>query len=467
MTGLIADGARLIVAESGRILAGDELRSRIAAAGAAYADLPPGLVLLRACVDEPTVLSYLGGWRARRPLALIDPALTAPEWDALIDRFRPAAVVGGSGTPAPAPYRRRHLAGLGPCWVRDGAAPDPPHPDLALLLTTSGSTGEPKLVRLSRRAVLANALAIAEALRISPDHTVPTSLPLHYSYGLSVLNSHLAGAASVILVDGGILSREFWEAVDRYGATTLNGVPRHYEMLHRLRWTPDRNPTVRVLTQAGGRMRPDLVRHFHRAALGVGGRFHVMWGQTEAAPRMSVLPSACLPEKAGSVGPPLPGGRLTIRTSDGAETTEPGVTGEVVYRGPNTMLGYASTAADLARGDDLGGVLRTGDLGHLDQDGCLWLTGRINRIGKVFGLRFDLDHVERLLDGSVAAIAQDDRIVVFCEGFDEERARLAAQRLAERLRLHPTGLDLRPVARLPVLANGKVDYRTLEAAGDE
>ena len=126
-----------------------------------------------------------------------------------------------------------------------------------------------------------------------------------------------------------------------YGATSLAGVPHHYEMLNRIRWTPATYPSLRTLTQAGGRLRDELIVAYHKKS---GGRFFVMWGCTEAGPRMTTLPAADLPALVGSVGPALREGSFTVATEDG-ETAEPGVIGELIYRGPNVMMGYATTAA--------------------------------------------------------------------------------------------------------------------------
>jgi acyl-CoA synthetase (AMP-forming)/AMP-acid ligase II len=225
-------------------------------------------------------------------------------------------------------------------------------------------------------------------------------------------------------------------------------------MLRRLRFDPAKYPTLRTLTQAGGRLRTELVTDFADRMATVGGRLFVMYGQTEATARMAVLPSDRIADKLGSVGLPVPGGSFSI------------VDGEVVYTGPNTMLGYAETAADLARGDDLGGVLHTGDLGHLDDDGFLFITGRLKRIGKVFGVRVNLDDVERTLapHGAVAAVAGDDKLHVFVEGADAAAAQVIRKELATFLDTHFTGVDVRGVEALPLMATGKIDYRALEAA---
>jgi acyl-CoA synthetase (AMP-forming)/AMP-acid ligase II len=465
-TDLIGPGATLVDGRTGRRLTGPELDETIAAGAADLAGLAPGAVFARAGTDVRSILRYLAAWSAGRAVALLDPDLAPATLAELVRRYRPAAVLGvdGAGEP-PAGYRDDERAATGRAWLRAVDATGPaPHPDLAVLLATSGSTGDPKLVRLSRAAVRHNAHAIGESLRLHPGEVAPTSLPLFYSYGMSVLNSHLAAGASVVVIDGGVLSRDFWSAFGAHGAGSLAGVPYHYEMLARIRWKPATQPSLRTLTQAGGRMRPDLITAFREAIEAVGGGLYVMYGQTEAGPRMTTLPAEHLAGKLGSVGPALPGGRLSVVTDDGAETDRPGLTGEVIYRGPNVMMGYAEDAADLARPDECGGRLATGDLGHLDEDGYLWLTGRLKRIGKVFGIRVNLDDVERLLReyGPVAAVPAGDTVVVWSETAGEtERAAMVAL-LAERLKLHRSGFAVRTVDRLPLLASGKVDYRSLE-----
>ena len=451
---LLHPDARLLDATSGEAFAGAALLAEVDRAAARVRTLPAGVLFARMDVDAASVLRYLGAWHAGRAVALLDPALDADLLAGLIERFQPAAVLNPSG-PAPAGYDEN--------WVRasDGVEP---HPDLAVLLPTSGSTGNPKLVRLSRAAVLANAEAIAEVLGIDADEVAPTSLPLHYSYGLSVLNSHLVRGATVVVEPTGVMGRPFWTAVERYGITSLAGVPYHYEMLRRLRFDPAKYPSVRTLTQAGGRLRTELVAEFNDTMLAVGGRMFVMYGQTEAAPRMSTVPAERLAEKLGSAGPALPGGAFSVRLDDGVETTEPGVTGEVLYRGPNVMMGYAESAAELADGDVSGGLLATGDLGHLDADGYLFITGRLKRIGKVFGNRVNLDDLERILGGTVAAVPAGDKVVVFVEGADRHATKAAAKALSERLHLHVTGFDVRSAESLPLLTNGKIDYRSLEAS---
>ncbi|SDZ40934.1 Acyl-CoA synthetase (AMP-forming)/AMP-acid ligase II [Amycolatopsis xylanica] len=461
---LVGAGARLIDVSSGRTLTGDELVTAITAQATALGELPSGVLFARTAVDLDSVLRYLGAFESGRAIALIDPALDADVLIGLIARFNPAAVLAAPDAEPPAGYTARDGH-----WVRDAKIGIHPHPDLAVLLPTSGSTGNPKLVKLSRDAVLSNATAIAEVLGIDADEVAPTSLPLHYSYGLSVLNSHLIQGATVVIEPSGVLGRGFWDAVVEHKATSLAGVPYHYEMLRRLKFDPEKYPSLRTLTQAGGKLRTELVTEFNDKIRAAGGQMFVMYGQTEAAPRMTTVPADRLAEKLGSAGPALPGGKFAIRRDDGSETTHPKISGEVVYRGPNVMMGYAESESELAAADQMGGVLATGDLGYLDEEGFLFITGRLKRIGKVFGNRVSLDDLEGAVRSAavgidvVAAVPAGDKVVLFAEGADKAICKDAAKALSERLHLHTSGFDVRPIDTVPLLASGKIDYRSLEA----
>ncbi|MBK9037247.1 MAG: AMP-binding protein [Myxococcales bacterium] len=434
----------LIDATTDRRISYAELDALVAVAAARLRADGGGLVALFAGNDVASIVELLGAWAAGLPVLLLDRALDAELADAVLDRYRPEVVRGRA-------------------WVgrRGGVAPDPA---LALLLSTSGSTGSRKLVRLSAAAVEANARAIAAALALGPGAVAPTTLPIHYSFGLSVVTSHLAAGATVLVTGDGLVTDGFWAACRRHGATSLAGVPYSFELLRRLELATIAPPSLRWLTQAGGALAPAQVRRFHEIAGARGGGLYVMYGQTEACARIAILPPGELPARAGSVGRALDGGEVWIEV-DGRPAA-PGEVGEVWCRGPSVMLGYAEDRADLARGDDLGGALATGDLGYLDADGWLWITGRARRYAKVFGLRVSLDEIEAIATAAapagtvLAAVADGDRIKIVVEG----PADLAAVRAAVSARtgIHPSGFALIAVAALPRLPSGKPDYRTLE-----
>jgi acyl carrier protein len=335
---------------------------------------------------------------------------------------------------------------------RPGTAHDL-HPDLALLLSTSGSTGSPKLVRLSGGNLQSNAEAIGEALGIrSSDRTV-TTLPLHYCYGLSVLNSHLARGASVLLTHLSVVDPCFWAEFTTRRATTLAGVPHTFDLLDRAGFESASLPSLRAVTQAGGRMAPEQVRRY--AALGRerGWDLHVMYGQTEATARMATLAPDLALEHPGSIGTAVPGGTLSLDpTGDDPDL------GELVYSGPNVMMGYAHTPADLAAGPQLS-ELRTGDLARRTPEGLYEVVGRRSRFAKVVGLRVDLGQVERDLEqrglSALCADAGDGIVVVTPEPCD---ASAVAAELATRYALPRRAVTVLAQTEAPRLASGKPDY---------
>ncbi|HVF75683.1 MAG TPA: AMP-binding protein [Acidimicrobiales bacterium] len=367
------------------------------------------LVLLRARNDVDSLVAYLGALRAGHVVLVGDD-----------EQYDPDVVIDGG-----------HIAER-----RSGTAHDL-HPDLALLLSTSGSTGSPKLVRLSHRNLDANAAAIAEYLELGADDRAITSLPMHYCYGLSVINSHLAAGAGLVLTGLSVVDRCFWDTFRAHEATSLAGVPYTFEMLDRVGFDGMHLPSLRVVTQAGGRLAPERVQRF--AALGErkGWRFFVMYGQAEATARMAYLPPELATSYPDCIGVPVPGGSFEIAAD-----------GELVYRGPNVMMGYASQPADLALGATVD-ALHTGDLARRTPEGLYQVVGRRGRFVKLFGLRIDLDHLERTL--GVVCAGNDERLVLAGD----------AAAVCER-----TGLPLSAVHvvdDVPRLANGKPDYAAMLA----
>jgi acyl-CoA synthetase (AMP-forming)/AMP-acid ligase II len=421
-----------------------------------------GLVFLAPGPGAQAVLLYLGCLRAGFPVCLAEPQ-PAP-LARLARAYGPALVLAPDTLATPEGWTPG--PSLAPGYV--AALADRPaghvlHQDLALLLTTSGSTGSPKLVRLAARSLESNARRIAEYLDLGPRERAVQSLPIYYSYGLSVVNSHLVAGGSVVLTPHSFMRPEFWRDADEERATSFAGVPYMYETLHRLRFEPGRHPSLRTFTQAGGALRRELVAHFHGRATQAGARLVVMYGQTEATARISYVPPGRLGEKIGTIGVPIPGGRLRLEPLDGGDGAA-----ELVYEGENVMLGYAETEADLAVGDVLRGVLRTGDLGTVDADGYFSVVGRLKRFAKLFGRRVSLEDVERELESAfpVRAIATDagERLGISVAGDRDVHDDAVVAYLAKFLAVPPSAIALRRVAELPLTSTGKKDYKAVEGA---
>lgn len=352
------------------------------------------------------------------------------------------------------------------CLLRGGGMEYALHPDLALLLTTSGSTGSPKFVRQSYGNVRSNAEAIASYLELNEAERPVTTLPMNYTYGLSIINSHLLAGAALLVTDKSLTQREFWAFFRQAGATSFGGVPYTYEMLDRMRFQRMDLPSLRTMTQAGGKLPPALHRKFAEGAAAAGRRFVVMYGQCEATARMGYLPPERAVEKCGSMGVAIPGGRFRLVDENGGEITAPGVTGELVYEGPNVTLGYAERGEDLAKGDEWGGVLQTGDMAKFDQDGYYYITGRKKRFLKIYGNRVNLDEVDGLVketfpDLSCASAGTDDHMYIFIT--DADRTEAVKEFLAHRTKLNPAAFRVIAIDRIPKNDSGKTLYRELEA----
>lgn len=337
------------------------------------------------------------------------------------------------------------------------------HNDLAILLTTSGSTGSPKLVKLTQKNILSNAESIAAYLGITSEDRPITSLPMYYSYGLSVINSHLIKGATILLTDKAVIQKEFWDFAKREKATSIAGVPYTYEMLRRLRVFKLDLPSLKTMTQAGGKLNPKIAEEYIRNAKECGKRFIVMYGQTEATARMSYLPWEHAEEKYASIGVAIPGGRFSLIDVNGNEIIKPNIDGELVYEGPNVSLGYAECIKDLAKGDENHGILHTGDIAYRDEDGYYYITGRMKRFVKVWGNRCNLDATEQLVKNittNCACAGVDDLITVFVteKGLETQIKNF----LSEKMGLNTRAFSVKVIDSIPKNNSGKVLYSELQ-----
>ncbi len=434
-----------------------ELQGRVDQLAAALADSRKLLAFCFCRNDIPSVSWYLAALKAGHAVALLNSALPHDASRRLIELYSPDLILAAEdGDWGPA-YDVLPPLGRNFGWKRRTPSEMPLHPALGVLLSTSGSTGSPKFVRLTPDNILSNAESIVEALDIRAEDRSVSSLPFHYSYGLSVLNTHLLAGASMVLTDEGLMTPAFWSAVRDHGCTSFAGVPYSYQILNRLKLDELNVPSLVTMTQAGGKLNDELILKFHRMMADRGGRFFVMYGQTEATARIAVLPPSRLPEKAGSAGVAIPRGALAVDAA-------PGELGELIYTGPNVMMGYANRREDLALGDELGGRLATGDMARLDADGFVYISGRMKRDAKIFGLRINLDEVETMLRprGPTAVVSGGDRLLIYCEHGDEAAYQRYAQELAQRLNVAFRAFHFRRIDALPVGPNGKIDYRALE-----
>lgn len=347
---------------------------------------------------------------------------------------------------------------------REGSRAYPLYDELALLLTTSGSTGSPKFVRQSYKNIRANTDSIVEYLKLDSTERPITTLPMNYTYGISILNTHLAVGATILMTQKTLMQREFWDFFTREKATSFGGVPYTYEMLDKLMFFRRKLPDLRTMTQAGGKILPALHKKFAEYAAKEGKHFVVMYGQAEATARMAYLPPEKALEKCGSTGVAIPGGKFDLIDANGGKITTPDTVGELVYTGDNVTLGYAVCGADLAKGDERHGILQTGDMAQFDADGYFYIVGRKKRFLKIFGNRVGLDETERLIktqypELDCACAGKDDAMKIFIT--DAEKTKEVQNFVAEKTHLNFTAFHVEYIEKIPKNDAGKTLYQEL------
>lgn len=319
-----------------------------------------------------------------------------------------------------APRDLENLQGYEICYsnrdyslYRTGLTSPALHPDLSMLLPTSGSTGSPKLVRHSYLNLEANATNVGGIFKIDENHRTMAVLPMHYTMGRSVIDSHLKAGAILLLCKKSLLDNVFWKRLKEERATSFTGVPYSFEILTKMRFQHMDLPDLQIITQGGGKLSEDLFQSLATYAQDKGKQFIATYGQTECSARMAYLPAVLAMDKTCSIGIAEPNTRLSIIDENGVETFEGEATGEMVFRGENVTMGYAVCAEDLLKGDENNGVMYTGDVARRDTDGCYFIIGRMKRFLKIFGLRIALDEIENLVKSSFK------NTDIVCSGTDE------------------------------------------------
>ncbi len=338
--------------------------------------------------------------------------------------------------------------------------------ELALLLSTSGSTGSPQLVRLSYENLETNTRQIVSFLEIQNTDKSITSLPMNYTYGMSVINTHYAKGACSVLTDCSLMQKEFWTLMKEHAITSFAGVPYTYTMLQKLRFSRMDLPALRYMTQAGGKLSSELHRDFADICALKNRKFIVMYGQTEATSRMAYLPSEYSTSKVGSIGKAIPEGRFRIMDEHNNFIEEPDTQGELIYYGKNVSLGYARDSSDLALGDVNKGCLHTGDLARKDKEGFFYITGRLKRFVKVFGNRINLDEIDNLLQseyssGDFVSVGRDDAITIYTTKKDENFYEKIVSFLNYKTKLNNKVFSVCYISSIPRNSSGKILYELL------
>lgn len=386
-----------------------------------------------------SLLGYVASLSNRIVPLILSAATEEGLYDTLYERYQPEYLW--------LPVKKAEEKGFEPiftafdyCLVKTGNSSVEMYDELSLLLPTSGSTGSPKLVRHSYRNIEANADNVRRLFGLTEEEKAMAILPMHYTMGLSVIASHLLAGATLLLSGRSLLDKGFWAMLKE--ATSFTGVPYSFEILTKMRFTRMDLPNLRIITQGGGKLTETMWNTLAQYAKDTGKQFIATYGQSECTARMAYLPAEMALDKVCSIGIAEPGGQLSIVDDDGNETFEGEAQGEMVYRGENVTLGYATCRDDLMKADENHGVMHTGDLARRDADGCYFIVGRLKRFLKIYGLRIGLDEVERMVktefktdcyckgdDEKLVVLVTDVRLQDILPAFIEEKTHLFHQRV--------------------------------------
>lgn len=346
--------------------------------------------------------------------------------------------------------------------IRTGYAPYPLNEKLSLLLTTSGSTGSPKLVRHKYGNLEANAENVAKVFAWSVDEIGICDLPMNYTMGLNVINSHLVVGASVLMIKANLMDPDFWEFIKVNEGTSFCGVPFSYEIMRRIGFDRMELPKLKTLAEGGGKLTDKMFTWIATYAKNSGKRFCATFGTSETSARMAFLDPSFALEKIGSMGKAIPNGELFLIDETADENGS--VTGELGYRGPNVTMGYALCREDLTKDDEFCGEYHTGDIARRDPEGFYYIIGRKGRFLKLFGLRVSLDETERILktqfpEADFVCTGDDRRMNVFCTDAGIRDA--VVPFISGKTNLHNSAFKVFIVEEIPRNEYGKVRFAAL------
>lgn len=348
--------------------------------------------------------------------------------------------------------------------------------EIALLLSTSSSTGSKKFVVLSYRNIEVNTLSIISALHIKQGDKAAIMLPLSYTYGLSVVDTYLKCKGTLLIPTSRLFEKNYWLFLGRNGVNALCGVPFTYYIIKKLKILENNILNeLKLMTQAGGKLDISTQQYFLQIAKKESVNFAVMYGQTEATARISCFFLNEYPEKIGSVGLVIPGGRCSVdKTIKYIYRSQP--VGEIIYEGENVSMGYAdnleSVISHFFDKGKSGSILHTGDFGYIDSDNFLYIKGRLSRFVKIYGVRISLDELEENIKKQISldtvCIAIHNGICTEKLGIlieDAQKHKYSKKDLFHLLSgygISSRMVQIKAIQDIPHNQNGKVDYFTLE-----
>ena len=415
------------------------------------------LIILCADNDILSISIYLKALKSRTPIMILSNDIDSNELNKILNNFKPSFLIANQNICIDAPYHQKKVYKNYNIYsyYQNLNASFLINKDLALLLPTSGSTGSAKFVRISHNNIFSNSNSIIKYLKIDKNDKTITTLPMSYSFGLSIINTYYKAGASLIITKHSIVSREFWKTMKDTDITSISGVPYIFELLDKFGFFKQSYSNLKTITQAGGRLKNELKEKINNYSALNRINFFVMYGQTEATARISYVPPNKLASKIDSIGIAIPKTKLNVETKDSKE-------GELIFEGENVSMGYALDYKDLSKGDMNNGVLKTGDIGYKDVDGYFYITGRKSRFIKINGIRLSLDDAEKLIENEfedldVICIGCDDDLVVKYEGKNNLNDDIK-NFVCKKIKIHHKYLKVTKINKITRNSSGKKIY---------
>ena len=409
------------------------------------------LIFIEVNNNLASILSYIACIQNNHPVLLLNAESKAQNHE-IIECYQPNIVVDAKGDTPQINIKNENDLNL--------------HSDLCLLLATSGSTGSPKLVKLSHNNIFSNTQSISSYLELNDTDRAITSLKFNYSYGLSIINSHLHMGAAIVITNSSTNDPCFWQLFSEHKVTSFSGVPYNFELLAKQQFEFKDFPALRSVTQAGGKLSTFLIKHFADMGNKYHYKFYVMYGQTEASPRISYLPPEYCISHCDFIGIPIPGGTIELLDVHGDLIKGNNIPGELIYKGPNVMLGYAKNFGELSTKENIT-WLHTGDIAIRNENNLFKITGRKSRFAKPFGIRVSLDDIQNELSELAiinAVTSYNELIVIAIESYS---TKLWPQKnildlLEKKYQINRVAFSIHIVESLPLLSNGKVDFKGIK-----
>ena len=415
------------------------------------------LVFMLAENSEEFIFAYLSFFNKKFSQMLIDPKIDSLLLSKLINNYQPDFIFYRTNKPLDLKnyseiYKKRDFK-----IVKINSSKQfKINKNLALLLSTSGSTGSKKFAKISYANIKDNTKNIIKYLKIKPDHLTITTMPPYYTFGLSIINTHLYIGGSILINNLNIFDKNFWRLIKEKKVNSFGGVPYFYEILKKLNFDRIKLPNLKYFTQAGGKLDKNLKKYFLNYANKNKIKFLMMYGQVEATSRISYLPFKHAKKKIDSVGKAIPGGKVFL------DTNKKDKEGEILYKGKNVFMGYSENIKDLKE-DKTNMTLKTGDIGKIDKDGFIYIIGRKKREIKLYGNRVNLDEVEIILRNKnydCYCVGKSDKIVIF-----NRSKKIAANEILSHIskitNLNKNSFKINSLRELPLNSNGKISYKTL------